>query len=290
MILKKSFVSITKISLLLIFLMVNISCCRKEVEVTEKVKSVDECFERQPALKFDEKIPQRYTITSTLYNRDMEGNTVSTIQITGKFSRFVESGEVRCRWNDVKMMSSKDTLGEYPDGKPLDYMEGFSYVLSGEILNEDFYKDFPEEDITYMKTLIWDAPWIEVAYISIDSAEYNKTLFSADLEEKKIKVQNFALLKMKNLKLKWVGISKKNGEICALIEFKSLSNPVESTSKELSVKGRSCCWGSFWVSLDDHQVEYAEYNEDVIMEMLIPGFPEGQVLNMQREVAFNKMK
>lgn len=290
MIRKKSFVSTTKISLLLIFLMVNISCCRKEVEKAEEVKSVDECLERQPALKFDEKIPQRYTITSTLYNRDMEGNTVSTIQITGKLTRFVESGEVRCRWNDVKMMSSKDTLGEYPDGKPLDYMEGFSYVLSGEILNEDFYKDFPEEDITYMKTLIWDAPWIEVAYVAVDEAEYNKRSFSADLEKKEVQVHNFALLKTKNLKLKWAGLSKTNGEICALMEFKSLSNPVESKSKELSVKGRSCCWGSFWVSLDDHQVEYAEFNEDVIMEMTLPGYPQGQVLNMQREVAFNKMR
>ncbi len=288
MINKKSFVSIVKISLALVFLAGIFSCCRKEVE--EKLISVDECLTMQPALKFDEKIPQRYTITSTLYNRDMEGNIVGTIQITGRFTRFVESGEVRCRWSDVRMTSSKDTLGEYPDGKPLDYMEGFSYVLSGEILNEDFYKDFPEEDMTYMKTLIWDTPWIEVAYVAIDSAEYNKTLFSADLEEKKVQVQNFALLKMKNLKLKWVGISKRNDEICALIEFKSLSNPVESKSKELSVKGRSCYWGSFWVSLDDHQVEYAEFNEDVIMEMTLPGFPNGQLLNMQREVAFNRMR
>jgi hypothetical protein len=291
MINKKNFFSITKIVLLLILLMVILSCCRKKVEVTEKeVKNVDEYFEKQPALKFDEKIPQQYTVTSTLYNRDMEGTIVSSMQITGKFTRSVEKGEVRCRWNDVKMFSSRDTLGQFPDGKPWDFMEGFSYALSGNILSEDFYKDFPEEDRTYMKTLIWDAPWIEVAYVGIDSAEYNKTYYSTDLEAKEIRVQNFALLKTKNLKLKWVGITNKNDETCALIEFKTLSNPVESKSKELSVKGRSCCWGSFWVSLDDHQVEYAEINEDVIMEMSLPGFPKGQVLNMQREVEFNKMR
>jgi hypothetical protein len=169
-------------------------------------------------------------------------------------------------------------------------MEGFSYPLSGEILNEDFYKNFPEEDRTYMKTLIWDAPWIEVGYVSIDRAEYNKLLFSEDLESKEIGVQNFALLKTKNLKLKWAGVAKINDENCALIEFKSLSNPVESKSEDLSVKGRSCCWGSLWVSLEDHQVEHVEFNEDVIMEMTLPGFPRGQILNMQREVEFNKIR
>jgi len=287
MINKQSFFSITKILLVGVLFTVNLSCCRREVE---KSKSVDECLEKQIALKFDEKIPQRYTVTSTLYNRDMEGNIVSSMQIKGRFSRLVEDEEVRCRWSDVRMFSTRDTLGEFPDGKKLDYMEGFSYSLSEEILTEDFYIDFPEKDRTFMKTLIWDAPWIEVAYVGIDNIEYDKPFFSADLESKDVKVQNFALLKTRNLKLNWTGIAKRNGEICALIEFKSLSNPVESKTDILSIKGRTCSWGSFWVSLDDHQVEYAVINEDVIMEMSLSGNPLGQVLNMQREVVFNKIR
>ncbi len=287
MIIKKSFFSVTKILLLAVLFTVNFSCCRKEVE---GAKSVEECFDKQGALKFDEKIPQRYKVTSTLYNRDMEGNVVSSMQIEGRFSRLVEGEEVRCRWSDVRIFSTRDTLGEFPDGKPLAYMEGFSYALSEEILKGDFYKGFPEEDRTFMKTLIWDAPWIEVAYVGIENIEYNKPFFSADLESKEVRVQNFALLKTKNLKLNWTGIAKRNGEICALIEFKSLSNPVESKTDILSIKGRTCCWGSFWVSLDDHQVEYSVINEDVIMEMSLSGNPLGQVLNMQREVIFNKIK
>jgi len=287
MINKKNFFSITKILLVVVLFTVNLSSCRREVE---KSKSVDECLEKQSALKFDEKIPQRYTVTSTLYNRDMEGNIVSSMQIKGRFSRLVEDEEVRCRWSDVRMFSTRDTLGEFPDGKKLDYMEGFSYSLSEEILTEDFYIDFPEKDRTFMKTLIWDAPWIEVAYVGIDNIEYDKPFFSADLESKDVKVQNFALLKTRNLKLNWTGIAKRNGEICALIEFKSLSNPVESKTDILSIKGRTCSWGSFWVSLDDHQVEYAVINEDVIMEMSLSGNPLGQVLNMQREVVFNKIR
>ncbi len=285
MIVKKSVCSITKIILLLILLASSLFCCRKE---TGKPKNVSEYFEKQGKLKFDETTPQRYRITSTFYNRDMEGNIVNSTQITGIFTRSVENGEVLCEWSDVRMFSTKDTSRAFPKGKPLAYMEKFSYSLSDTILTEEFYRDFPEEDRVFMKALIWDAPWIEVAYVGIDDIEYNRAYFAAELEQKEVKAQNFALLKTKNLKLKWTAIARKKDEMCALLEFKSLSNPVESKTEALSVKGRSCCWGSFWVSLDDHQVEYAVVNEDVIMEMSFLERPLGQVLNMQREVIFDK--
>lgn len=294
MINKKSFFIITHFLLVIILFVGSFSCCRKEPEVevveVEEAKTLDECLEIQGSLKFDESIPQKYNVTSTLYNRELGGDVVSSMQIKASFVRSVEEKEVICRWNNVRMFSTRDIADEFPDGKPLDYMEGFTYSLSDTILTEGFYEDFPEEDRTYMKTLIWDAPWLEVAYVAVDSIEYNRPYFSDDLETKEVEAQNFALLKTKNLKLIWSGVSKKNGEECALLEFKSLSNPVESEKDVLSVKGRSCCWGSFWVSLNDHQIEYAVINEDLIMEMSVSGKPIGQVLNMQRELIFDKTR
>ncbi len=294
MINKKIFFLITQSLLVIILFVGSFSCCRKEPEVevveVEEAKTLDECLKRQGSLKFDESIPQQYNVTSTLYNRELGGDVVSSMQIKASFVRSVEEKEVICRWNNVRMFSTRDIEGEFPDGKPLDYMEGFTYSLSDTILTEEFYEDFPEEDRTYMKTLIWDAPWLEVAYVAVDSIEYNKPYFSDDLETKEVEAQNFALLKTKNLKLIWSGVAEKDGEECALLEFKSLSNPVESEKDVLSVKGRSCCWGSFWVSLNDHQIEYAVINEDLIMEMSISGNPVGQVLNMQRELIFDKTR
>jgi len=289
MIRKKHWFLFARYAVVLFLFVVSLSCCRKEAEVEES-KTIDECLVKQGILKFDESVPQRYSVTSTIYNRDMAEGVVSSMQIKGTFTRYVQEEEVFCRWNDVMLISTRDTSGKFPDGKPLNYMEGFTYTLSEAILKEDFYEDFPTEDRNFMKTLIWDAPWIEVAYLAMDNIEYNKPYFSDDLEGKEVKVQNFALLKTKNLKLSWTGIAKRHEEECALIEFKSLSNPVESKTDILSVKGRSCCWGSFCVSLNDHEVEYAVVNEDVIMEMSLSGNPLGQILNMQREVIFNKTK
>lgn len=287
MIIRKKFFSIIVSLLLVLVVGGSFFCCRKEFE---KEKALSEHFQKQGDLKFEEKIPQRYKVTSTFYNRDMEGHIVSSMQITARFTRSVENGEVVCEWRNVRLFSTRDTLSVFPKGKPLDYMEGFSYVLSEEILTEEFYKDFPEEDRAFMKALIWDAPWIEVAYVGVDNIEYDKAYFSTELEQKEVKAQNFALLKTKNLKLKWTGIAKKEDEICALLEFKALSNPVKSKTDILSVKGRSCCWGSFWVSLEGHEVERTVVNEDVIIEMSLSGNPLGEVLNMQREVVFDKLE
>ena len=284
---RKKFFSII-VSFLLVFVVGgSVFCCRKE---SEEKNGLSEYFDKQGSLKFDENIPQRYKVTSTFYNRDIEGGIVSSMQITARFTRSVENGEVICEWKDVRLFSTRDTALVFPKGKPLDYMEGFSYELSDEILTEEFYKDFPEEDRAFMKALIWDAPWIEVAYVGIDNIEYDKAYFSTELEQREVKAQNFALLKTKNLKLKWTGISKKEDEICALLEFKALSNPVSSKTDILSVRGRSCCWGDFLVSLEDHEVERTVVNEDVIIEMALSGNPLGEILNMQREVVFDKLE
>ncbi len=287
MIMRKNFFSIIVSFFLAFVLGGSLFCCRKEVE--EKTV-LSEYFDKQGSLKFDENISQRYKVTSTFYNRDMDGNIVSSMQITARFERSVENGEVLCEWSDVRLFSTRDTSLVFPKGKPLDYMEEFSYALSEEILTEEFYRDFPEEDRAFMKALIWDAPWIEVAYVAVDNIEYDKAYFSTELEQKEVKAQNFALLKTKNLKLQWTGIAKKENENCALLEFKSLSNPVTSKTDILSVRGRSCCWGSFWVSLEDHQVEHVVTNEDIVIEMSVSGNPLGGILNMQREVVFDKLE
>lgn len=41
--------------------------------------------------------------------------------------------------------------------------------------------------------------------------------------------------------------------------------------------------------MDDNQVERATLNEDVILKMTFPGDPNEQLLNIQRNVVFNKI-
>ena len=98
------------------------------------------------------------------------------------------------------------------------------------------------------------------------------------------------LTKSDDLQLKWSGISTMNNKICALIQFHSFSNPVDMISEAMTVKGRSLYWGCVWVSLKDKQIEYGTMNEDVIMEMSFTGNAGKQLINMQREVMFEKIQ
>ncbi|MGD2246350.1 MAG: hypothetical protein PVI11_07380 [Candidatus Aminicenantes bacterium] len=257
-----------------------------------QTKSVDEYLSRLPAeLKLEKKVPQKYHMTSYWNNRDVSGNTAGRIRITGEFTRSLKDDQVDCLWNNVRIARASGPSKPFPESELLDYMEDFSYTLSGEIMKEEFYKDFPDTDVrNIIKTLIWDAPMIEVVYMSLDNLTYNKTFRSTDFEGMTIQMANFALIKMRDLRLTWTGLSKRNGEVCALIQYKSFSNPVYSKTDAMNIKGRSCYWGSFLVSLEDKRVKYVALNEDIILEMEFPNDSVKRLINIQREVEFENIQ
>ena len=58
----------------------------------------------------------------------------------------------------------------------------------------------------------------------------------------------------------------------------------------MSIKGRSLYYGEIWISLSDKQVEYATMVEDVVMKLKSSIFPEEQLIDLQREIIFNKVE
>ena len=56
-----------------------------------------------------------------------------------------------------------------------------------------------------------------------------------------------------------------------------------------SFQGRSLYWGEIWISLSDKQFEYAEMVEDLIIKLKSSSFPDGKLINMQREIVFGKV-
>jgi hypothetical protein len=93
----------------------------------------------------------------------------------------------------------------------------------------------------------------------------------------------------KDMVLTWTGITERNGEYCAVIEFRTMNNPLEYTGEGMSMKGRSHYWGTIWVSLEDKQIEHAVLFEDVVMEMNLPGQTTKQIMDAVREISFVKV-
>lgn len=156
------------------------------------------------------------------------------------------------------------------------------------VVEEKFYANFPDNEVKHLiKTLVWDAIGIETfAWSCFDKLKLNEPYQPSEFSDLIIKMGEWGALKMKGLKLVWSGISRMNGEICALIQYKSLCNPVTSNANNMTINGRSLYWGGIWISLQDKQIEYATMNEDVMMEMNMPGASQKNLLNMQREVIF----
>jgi hypothetical protein len=71
---------------------------------------------------------------------------------------------------------------------------------------------------------------------------------------------------------------------------KSFANPVVVMTGDVSITGRSLYWGSMWISLEDRQIEYGTLNEEVMMEMTFKGDSGKQLVDMQREVVFEKKR
>ena len=288
MFIRKEFFSISQTIFLLLVFVFNFSYAQQS---SSKSKCVDEYFTKLPAdFKFDEKIPQKYRITSYFYNRDIAGNAANSIRLTGEFTRLLKEDQIHCTWHNVRIATSQGFTREFSEGNQLDFMDGLSYTYSEEMIKAEFFQNFPDQLRDLMKTLIWDAPWIEVAYMSIDKLKYNEPYIPTEFEGKELQIADSAMLKMKDLRLTWSGLAKIDEKLCALIQYKSFSNPVESNTNVMNVKGRSCYWGSLWVSLVDNQVEHVTLNEDVILKMTFPGNPTEQILNIQRDVMFDKMK
>lgn len=93
----------------------------------------------------------------------------------------------------------------------------------------------------------------------------------------------------KDVYLTWTGISQRNGESCAVIEYRTMNNPVEYSGDGMTMKGRSHYWGTIWVSLEDKQIEHAVLFEDVVMEMNLPGQTSKQIMDATREISFVKV-
>ena len=80
-----------------------------------------------------------------------------------------------------------------------------------------------------------------------------------------------------------------NDEVCALIQYESLFNPLDLSFGAMTLKGRTNYWGNIWVSLQDKQIERAILYEDGLIEMTFKDNPAPTLVNVFREITVEKV-
>jgi hypothetical protein len=92
----------------------------------------------------------------------------------------------------------------------------------------------------------------------------------------------------KNVELTWIGVSRRNGQQCALVDYNAFFNKLNVKTGALDLTGRSHYWGQIWVSLTTKQIEYATLYEDVLGELKLSTQTAPQIINVFRKGVFER--
>lgn len=235
---------------------------------------------------------QKYDVILKIQKLDaINGSKIDCNVVTATYTCGLDSGYVK--WNNVgscKIDNFLDNCDE--EVKIIGDLENFTYkLISTDFLKQDTYKNISTEYVDIATFLASDAAQMQgLAWYISDSLKFNKEFYPELLNDIELKFENSITLINNYQKLKWIGVSKYNNEICAIIKFESLYNPFEKNAEQINIKGRSLYWGEIWVSLEDKQVEYSYMIEDLVMKFTDSMFPKEKLIELQREIVFNKKK
>jgi hypothetical protein len=204
----------------------------------------------------------------------------------------VEPGNDSVSWKQVSLAQVKDFRQQDFTGTSLPAFDYFRYKINEtNFLKEDFYEPIPPDQRDLAKWLVSDAIQMQgLAWYVFDSLKFNIPFVPKFMDNYDVKFEDWVTFTSRYQQLIWSGITQYNQEVCAIVKFESLYNPLKIDNDQMSVKGRSLYYGELWISLKDKQVEYATMFEDVIMKLRNSSSPQEQWIDLQREIVFKKVK
>jgi len=209
--------------------------------------------------------------------------------VTGEYTRGLPEG--KARWNNVRIAAAKGFEDGFPQGELQKYMEGFTYDASGSsrMFTSESFPGFPPVEVK-AKNLVWDTVGFEnFAWNYFDKLELN-SVYRTQSHPEDVPLAGGGTFQNHQIELVWTGISKRNGRICALFQYRAFFNKLSLSVGNMNFQGRSHYWGDIWVSLEDKQIEYATLYEDVLLEFKLPGQQARQSMNPFRQATFEKVE
>jgi hypothetical protein len=244
--------------------------------------SIDDFLARLPAVSLRENGPQRYLFTCDYLYFALDGKLTHKQRVSGNYTRNLPEG--KAKWDNVRIANATNFDDAFPQGDPQTYMDGFSYNPStaGEF-KTGFFAGFPDNMQT--KTLVWDVSMFEFfAWKYFDALKLNEPF---EIQPSDVSLPGGKFHNRRPV-LTWVGVSKMNGKLCAVIEYQAFFNRLSMASQGQTLEGRSDYWGTIWVSLNDKEIEKGTLNEGVLLGFEIPGQPGKQAVSVFRQATFER--
>lgn len=223
--------------------------------------------------------PRTYRFTVDYFGSDIRGQITSRQHVVGDYTRGLPNDERR--WNNVTVAMGVGS-GDPGPGQKREFMENFRYqgAVGHETLKPEFFKSFPPM-AAHERNLVWDTQMFEAfGQEEFAHLKLNEPYHAMTGEE--LELGGAGRFQNRDIQLTWTGISRRNGQDCAVIEYRAYFNPLDLAMAGVEVKGRSHYWGLIWVSLTTKQIEYGTLYEDVLGDMKLPGQDRPAPMNVFR--------
>jgi hypothetical protein len=223
--------------------------------------------------------PRTYRFTVDYQNANAQGAIVHRQRLTGDYTRGLAGGEVQ--WKNVAQAEADGASGPFGAAQKRDFMEAFRYKNDlGGTMQPEFFKGFPPTAV-FERNLVWDTGMIEMfGQGYFEKLKLNEPYHA--MANQDVKMPDMGTFHNRDVVLEWVGRSHRNGQECALIDYRAFLNPLEIATGGVTIRARSDYWGQIWVSLKTKQIEYGTLYEEVLGEMKLPGQDASQALNVFR--------
>jgi len=229
---------------------------------------------------------QTWRFTCDYVYLDTKGHISHRDRVSGLYTRGPDGA---ARWNGVTVATAPGEAGDFGTARKREFMEGFSYPHSTRehLLGAGFFQGFPPMAMQE-RNLVWDTDMLEgfaakLAELKPDAAYHVPGV--AD-----IPLAGMGSFHHRDLQLILTGATKRNGQECAVVDYRALFNTVQITNPSMSLTGRSNYWGQVMVSKAGGRIEYATLYEDVLGEVTVPGQPKPIVVNVFRIGAFEPLE
>jgi hypothetical protein len=230
--------------------------------------------------------PRTYRFTVDYNMADGKGEITQRQRLTGEYTRGLTTGDVV--WKNVAQATAEGASAPFGPGAKRDFMEGFRYhndLLS--TMKPEFFKGFPPTAV-FERNLVWDTGMIEMfGQNFFAQLKLNEPYHLASNQD--TKMPGVGTFQNRDVVLEWIGLSRRNGRDCALIQYQAFFNPLQIVNAGMTLNGRSDYWGQIWVSLDTKQIEYGTINESVVGEMKLAGQDTPQIVNIFRSGALEPL-